>query len=205
MEIIVKGDTQELAELLTATHLGNQINDIAEQLTDDWNKINHLHVGIHAGNLVKCNWQKSGETFKDRVFRVTDLYSDGTASLEEINSEVPLWLANIPLEWLTRVHKEGFLETLCVLHGDEEWHLSAEHCPNPTPPRQIRPELKPGDVVVFASEKCRKKYGTKRFLVTHVIGDFAGITDYITKSRDLIVDTKDLELVEGIGNLIVKE
>lgn len=79
-----------------------------------------------------------------------------------------------------------------VIQIVDEWAAAG---PKPTPPRRIRPELNPGDVVTVESGMYREKYREKRFLVIDITGGVAELTDADTRSRHWLEEVKNLKLV----------
>ena len=163
---------------------------------------------ICVGDLVKCYWKNRADGLQNRVFRVMGLYEGGTAYLKEFEGDWPLTLANIPIEWLTRVHGKEVSNTFQIIpvdnmHGDEKWEMTGteqwKHEPQPTPPREIILDLKPGDIVAFASKEKIKQYGTGLFEVKQVFWGMAQLADKSNKYRTPIADIKDLKLVKRVG------
>ncbi len=90
---------------------------------------------------------------------------------------------------LAKGHADG---KVTIIHITDEW---ADAGPKPTPPRRIRPELNPGDVVTVESGMYREKYREKRFLVIDITGGVAELTDADTRSRHWLEEVKNLKLV----------
>lgn len=185
-------------------------------IVDEWHAANRTKAEtadngtgkIYVGDLVKCNWENRGDGLQNRVFRVMSLYEDGTAYLKEFEGDWPLTLVNIPLKWLTRIHGKEVSNTFQIIpvddmHGDEKWEMTGteqwKHEPQPTPPREIILDLKPGDIVAFASKEKIKQYGTGLFEVKQVFWGMAQLADKSNKYRTPIADIKDLKLVKRVG------
>lgn len=184
-------------------------------IADEWHTANRTKAEtadngkekICVGDLVKCHWENRGDGIQNRVFRVMGLYEDGTAYLKEFEGDWPLTLVNIPIEWITRVHGKEVSNTFHIvpvddMHGDEKWEMTGTEElkpePQPTPPREMIPDLKPGDIVDFASEVGIKTYGTKTFFVEYIWEPFAGIVD-ATGKKHMIVEKRHLRLVKEGG------
>lgn len=90
---------------------------------------------------------------------------------------------------LAKGHADG---KVTVIHIVDEWAAAG---PKHTPPRRIRPELNPGDVVTVESGMYREKYREKRFLVIDITGGVAELTDADTRSRHWLEEVKNLKLV----------
>lgn len=191
-------------------------------IVDEWNAANRTKAEtadngtgkIYVGDLVKCNWENRGDGLQNRVFRVMSLYEDGTAYLKEFEGDWPLTLVNIPLKWLTRIHGKEVSNTFQIIpvddmHGDEKWEMTGteqwKHEPQPTPPREIILDLKPGDIVAFASKEKIKQYGTGLFEVKQVFWGMAQLADKSNKYRTPIADIKELKLVKRVGQSGGKE
>ena len=82
-----------------------------------------------------------------------------------------------------------------IVHIVDEW---AAADPQPTPPREIIPNLKPGDIVAFASENGIKAYGTKAFLVEFIWEPFAGIVD-TAGEKHMLIEKRHLRRVKDGG------
>ena len=185
-------------------------------IVDEWHAANRTKAEtadngtgkICVGDLVKCHWENRGDGLQNRVFRVMSLYEDGTAYLKEFEGDWPLTLVNIPLKWLTRIHGKEVSNTFQIIpvddmHGDEKWEMTGteqwKHEPQPTPPREIILDLKPGDIVAFASKEKIKQYGTGLFEVKQVFRGMAQLADKSNKYRTPIADIKELKLVKRVG------
>lgn len=92
---------------------------------------------------------------------------------------------------LAKGHADGKVTRILIA---DEWAAG----PQPTPPIEIIPDLKPGDMVVFASQAGVKAYGTKSFLVKCICESFAGIVDAAGEKR-MIVEKWHLRLVKDGG------
>lgn len=82
-----------------------------------------------------------------------------------------------------------------IVHIVDEWTAAD---PQPTPPREIIPNLKPGDIVAFASENGIKAYGTKAFLVEFIWEPFAGIVD-TAGEKHMLIEKRHLKLIKEGG------
>lgn len=82
------------------------------------------------------------------------------------------------------------------IHIVDEWSAAG---PQPTPPREIILDLKPGDIVAFASKEKIKQYGTGLFEVKQVFWGMAQLADKSNKYRTPIADIKELKLVKRVG------
>lgn len=90
---------------------------------------------------------------------------------------------------LAKGHADGKVTRVLII---DEWDAAG---PKSTPPRRIRQELNPGDVVTVESGTYREKYGEKRFLVIDITGGVAELTDADTRSRHWLEEVKNLKLV----------
>lgn len=93
---------------------------------------------------------------------------------------------------LAKGHADG---KVTVIHIADEWAAAG---PKPTPPREIIPNLKPGDIVAFASENGIKAYGTKAFLVEFIWEPFAGIVD-TAGEKHMLIEKRHLRRVKDGG------
>lgn len=93
---------------------------------------------------------------------------------------------------LAKGHADG---KVTVIHIADEW---AAADPQPTPPREIIPNLKPGDIVAFASENGIKAYGTKAFLVEFIWEPFAMIVD-ASREKHMLIEKRHLRRVKDGG------
>lgn len=82
-----------------------------------------------------------------------------------------------------------------IVHIVDEW---AAADPQPTPQREIIPNLKPGDIVAFVSENGIKAYGTKAFLVEFIWEPFAGIVD-TAGEKHMLIEKRHLKLIKEGG------
>ena len=93
---------------------------------------------------------------------------------------------------LAKGHADG---KVTIIHITDEW---ADAGPKPTPPREIIPDLKPGDMVVFASQAGVKAYGTKPFFVESIWEPFAMIVD-ASRERHMLIEKRHLRRVKDGG------
>lgn len=93
---------------------------------------------------------------------------------------------------LTKGHADGIRTNIHIV---DEW---ADAGPKPTPPREIIPDLKQGDMVAFASEEGRKAYGTKIFLVESIWEPFAMIVD-APREKHMLIEKRHLKLIKEGG------
>lgn len=93
---------------------------------------------------------------------------------------------------LAKGHADG---KVTIIHITDEWAAAG---PKPTPPREIIPDLKPGDMVVFASQAGVKAYGTKAFLVEFIWEPFAGIVD-TAGEKHMLIEKRHLKLIKEGG------
>ena len=94
---------------------------------------------------------------------------------------------------LAKGHADGIRTTIHIV---DEWSAAG---PKPTPPREIILDLKPGDIVAFASKEKIKQYGTGLFEVKQVFWGMAQLADKSNKYRTPIADIKELKLVKRVG------
>ena len=93
---------------------------------------------------------------------------------------------------LAKGHADG---KVTIIHITDEWAAAG---PKPTPPREIIPDLKPGDMVVFASQAGVKAYGTKPFFVESIWEPFAMIVD-ASRERHMLIEKRHLRRVKDGG------
>lgn len=99
---------------------------------------------------------------------------------------------------LAKGHADGIRTNIHIV---DEWSAAG---PKPTPPREIIPDLKPGDHVVFKTDTEKMFFGNQAFRVLEIAGSNAVIRNLTPESAlpwapetVLIVETKKLAKLIG--------